>query len=170
MTDGVPLPEGFPPYIHTRHLSAADQAYCEENPTYAGRLQSLQELRVEMQHAQEVLAVGKRHRQKSKKQLEAWEHESRSIEDAFMKADDELAMLAECLLSWPVVWRHDEEVRFSQGRWMWPLPRYVASCGLLFRRTGFLADPQQVIACWRDTRTTGLLSDGHLRSRSLHGS
>lgn len=107
--------EHSPPYLHTRYLSIAQQALCEQNPTYSSNLASLKSLRHEVQHihsllhAQEIGKLpefggkNKLKRSRDERETEREKQEVDELERELLPWDNELAMLAECLVGRPKV-------------------------------------------------------------------
>ncbi|KAK4549434.1 hypothetical protein LTR36_006431 [Oleoguttula mirabilis] len=115
--------EGDPPYLHSRYLSTAQQAYCEQNPAYYSRLATLKQLRTEVGHAQSMLGIGQHYTGASRTKVASWKQELHDLEERFMVWDDELAGLAEALLGKPK-FRIDDNLQLVDGRWQWKLPHF----------------------------------------------
>lgn len=107
--------QGEPPYCHTRYLSTAQQAYCEQNPTYSSRLAALRHLRIEVGHAQSMLGIGQHYTGAGRQRVATWKQELHELEERFMAWDDELSSLAEALLGKPK-FRIDDRLQLIDGR------------------------------------------------------
>lgn len=108
------MADGPPRYLHTQHLRADHLARCEQNPTYAASLASLysfakqvEEIRSQIA-AQELGSMSELDRRsltkvKSVEDIEKDKQQCRELEQRIIKWDDELASLAEAILTKPKV-------------------------------------------------------------------
>ena len=117
------MTEYSPPYLHPRYLTNAQQALCESNPTYATRLADLRTLRDEVEQIRGLLAalevsklpefagISRKHSVKrsgregkdSASVMEEEKRELSELEEMMLRWDNELAALAEGLISRPKV-------------------------------------------------------------------
>ena len=162
MENNAALSEGSPPYLHTRYLTAAEQAHCSLSPTYSASLSSVQALRQDVQYAQIALDVSRRTKHASKRQLAEKEHKLKMLEDSFTAEDNILAELAEVLISCPVFW-HTQEVQLVDGQWIWHLPKLER----LERIDRAAACPERLIPRHETRETTFVRQPGPTPARKL---
>ena len=113
----VNLTEYSTPYLHIRYLTAHQQSLCEQNPTYCADLASLRALRENVEHIRSLLKAqdvgnkvhelsrdpSRKQRKQNTREIEKDKHQFEELERKMLMWDDELAGLAEGLVSKPKV-------------------------------------------------------------------